>query len=304
MLGSRINRKDVYDLREVLFPATILIIGLIILNFVFGFIVSSVSNLDLVTSLFAAAPGGLSDMALIADDLGADSPKVALLQLIRVVGVISIYPPIMKYIHFRIKKNTGNAEEIVEQASYIIPEVKFYENIEDNEHYTKKNDKRNLLLTLGISAIGGILGIILNVPAGAMVFSMIAAAAFNITTGKGCFPRKFRFITQSATGALIGSRMTSADIVGLKEILLPALVLTIGMMCLTFIIGYSIYKFSKFDLITALLASTPGGLTEITMMAEDVGADAPKVAVLHLFRLVVVISAFPTILKYVCVIFK
>lgn len=306
MLGSRIKRKDVYDLREVLLPAIILIIGMIIINFSFGFLVSRISNLDLATALFAAAPGGLSDMALIADDLGADSPKVALLQLIRVVGVISIYPPIMKYIYSRMKKkNTGEARENevqVVSASFesVSPSI---EKVGDKDEEIKMQNRRNLGLTVGIAALGGIVGILLNIPAGAMVLSMIAAAAFNITSGRGYFPSNYRSVTQSATGALIGSRMTSADIFGIKDILLPAAVLTVGMLCLTFFIGYAIYKFSKFDLITALLASTPGGLTEITMMAEEVGADAPKVAVLHLFRLVTVISVFPIVLKYVCGIF-
>lgn len=40
--------------------------------------------------------GELTDMALVADELGADRAKVAAMQLIRVVGVIALYPPLIK----------------------------------------------------------------------------------------------------------------------------------------------------------------------------------------------------------------
>jgi uncharacterized membrane protein AbrB (regulator of aidB expression) len=40
----------------------------------------------------------MSDMTLIADELGADTPKVAVLQLVRVISVIALFPIIIKYI--------------------------------------------------------------------------------------------------------------------------------------------------------------------------------------------------------------
>ena len=54
--------------------------------------------MDPVTALFACAPGGLTDMALIAADLGADSSKVAAMQMMRLVSVIALYPTIIGWL--------------------------------------------------------------------------------------------------------------------------------------------------------------------------------------------------------------
>jgi uncharacterized membrane protein AbrB (regulator of aidB expression) len=49
-------------------------------------------------AFLASAPGGVSDMALIAKDLGGDSPKVAILQLARYVCVIAFFSALIKFI--------------------------------------------------------------------------------------------------------------------------------------------------------------------------------------------------------------
>lgn len=42
--------------------------------------------------MFASAPGGATDMALIASDLGADLTKIALIQSFRAIFVVSVMP--------------------------------------------------------------------------------------------------------------------------------------------------------------------------------------------------------------------
>jgi membrane AbrB-like protein len=260
-------------------------------------------------------------MALIADDLGADSPKVALLQLLRVIVILSVFPTLFKHICFftpnkKIKEtknrtsdqgsNGLNSEQPLVQADIKTDEDRESSNTEEiqqetsNEYEIGKHKGVNLFFTLCIASLGGMIGITFNIPAGAMIISMVAVVVFNLSCKKAYFPGSLRIITQAATGALIGSRMTRTDLLGLDDIIIPAIVMIFGMLLLTLIIGYAIHKLCKFDLVTALLASTPGGLQEISIIAEDFGADAPKVAVLHLFRLVTVISLFPILLRYVC----
>ena len=47
------------------------------LNLAVGFFIWRVTDLDLLTSLFCAAPGGMTDTPLIALDMGADASMVA-----------------------------------------------------------------------------------------------------------------------------------------------------------------------------------------------------------------------------------
>jgi uncharacterized membrane protein AbrB (regulator of aidB expression) len=46
-----------------------------------------------------------------------------------------------------------------------------------------------------------------------------------------------------------------------------------------------------------MLASIPGGAQEMSLLAEDLGADVPKVTLLQTFRYVSVIVVFPTMLS-------
>jgi hypothetical protein len=48
--------------------------------------------------MLAASAGGMTDMGLIAEEMGANSTQVVVLQLSRVISVICLYPPIIKMI--------------------------------------------------------------------------------------------------------------------------------------------------------------------------------------------------------------
>ncbi len=50
------------------------------------------------------------------------------------------------------------------------------------------------------------------------------------------------------------------------------------------------------DFVTCLLVSTPGGVTEMSFIADDFGANVPKVLALYTLRIFVVIGFFPKML--------
>ena len=52
-------------------------------------------------SMLAATPAGASDMALISADLGVQSPDLIVLQVVRMLVVISVFPQIINLlVHF------------------------------------------------------------------------------------------------------------------------------------------------------------------------------------------------------------
>ena len=62
----------------------------------------------------------------------------------------------------------------------------------------------NIISTLLIAAAGGLIGIRLKIPAGALIGAMLAVAAFKIGTGKGELPITFRLGAQIVVGGMIG----------------------------------------------------------------------------------------------------
>ena len=90
--------KDIVSLKEITVPVIIVIIGFCLMNLILGVIIYKITNFSIQTSLFSAAPGGISDMAIIAEELDADTPKVAVMQFCRLVTVIAVYPILIKIV--------------------------------------------------------------------------------------------------------------------------------------------------------------------------------------------------------------
>ncbi|WP_051542066.1 AbrB family transcriptional regulator [Clostridium lundense] len=154
-----------------------------------------------------------------------------------------------------------------------------------------------IIYTLIIASIGGVLGIKLKIPAGALVGSMIAVAIYNIYGGKGAMPSNFKLGAQIVVGGMIGLNFTKESIYALKDIIFPAVILVIGLTLLSILLGFAIYKLTGLDLVTALFSSAPGGITDMTLISEAYGADISKVALLHLMRLLSVITILPFLIK-------
>lgn len=289
-IGAGIKLKDVIDLKKMIKPAMIMVPSMIILDIIIGLIMYKTTDLDLVTSLFACAPGGIVDMSLISSDLGADSSKVALLQMIRLSTVLIIFPSMIKLISSRsiIKKEFDQNEQ---------DEMNDDENIKVIQ--SKKEKYKNLGITSIIALISGWIGYNLKIPAGAMTFSMLTVGALNIFSGKGYMPLNIRRLTQVFAGILIGERMTYRDIVALKTIIIPAFILIAGIIVVNLCIGIFISKFTGLEMINSLLASAPGGMSDMALIAKDLGGDAPKVTVLQLVRYICVIAFYPIIVKLI-----
>ncbi|KZL90928.1 AbrB family transcriptional regulator [Clostridium magnum] len=297
-IGASIKRKDVLDMKLIIKPAILMVASMITLDLFMGYIMFKVTGIDLITALFATAPAGIVDMSLISDDFGADTSKVVVLHLVRLVSVLIIFPPMMKYIANSFKNQDKN---VLENTASSTDET----NIAQKSHKALKNKSTlkeksiNLLSTTVLALAAGLIGYIIKVPAGTMTFSMAAVGAFNVIFDKGFMPLNLRRLTQMFAGALIGSRVTYANIVELKGILIPACILLIGIIAVNLFIGFLINKTSSLELITSLLASAPGGLSDMALIAKELGGDAPKIAILHTVRVITVIGIFPILIKIV-----
>ena len=83
--------------------ALVMVVLMIAFSFVLSFIMSHFLGIDYMTSFFATAPGGIMDISLIAYDFKANTSQVALLQLIRLISVISFVPFLQKNVMKEVK---------------------------------------------------------------------------------------------------------------------------------------------------------------------------------------------------------
>ena len=71
-IGCLVTTEDLRHLPRVIRPYLAVMSTFLALNLAVGFFIWRVTDLDLLTSLFCAAPGGMTDTPLIALDMGAD----------------------------------------------------------------------------------------------------------------------------------------------------------------------------------------------------------------------------------------
>lgn len=287
LVGSRIKRKDLHGMLQLIAPGIILIIGMLTMNILFGLLLYHFTNLDAFTAFYGAAPGGMQDMGLIAQDFGADPVIVSVIQLVRLVFILTCFPFFYRKVNQPTKNESDN--ECYKDA----PSQKVQLDI-----ITSKKDKTiRLILTVALAILGGLAFKAIGVPGGALTGAMLLVIAFGIITEKSYFPANLKGTIQIFAGAYIGSQVQLSSLTTMRELLVPLFLLCIGIMIVTYVVAFIMSKVSKLDMVSCMLMSTPGGLSEMTLLADEFGCNVPKVVVIHTLRVMVVISLFPTILE-------
>lgn len=300
-IGSKIKRKDILDLKKLVIPAVILVISMVTLNLFFGTLMSTIGGLDIATGLFACSPGGTSDMAIIADEMGADSLYVVALQLCRLLFIFLMIPPVLR-LHLKKKNITADVNDERDEEMRLasphpaagantVPEVKA------KGHLTGKQKTIRFLTTVAVGCAAGYLFNRLGIKAGALVGAMVGVAVLNVLGNFAYFPKVLNPPLRFVSGAYVGQQMTLQSVVTLSMLGIPVLLMCLNVLVFSFIVPYIIHRFSKLDLATCMLASVPGGTQEMSMLAEDLGADVPKVTLLQTLRHVSVIMIFPALLS-------
>lgn len=154
------------------------------------------------------------------------------------------------------------------------------------------------IITLMIGIIGAMIARKLKIPSGAMVGALFIVAFFNVSTGLASMPPEVKIFTQIIAGLFIGSTVKRKDVIALKSMVFPAVSTVLVMICFSMSIGFVIFKITPFNLVTAMLASAPGGIVDMSLVAYDMGAEMSAVSMLQLVRLVSVIGFFPSLVSH------
>jgi membrane AbrB-like protein len=95
--GARIQLKNLQNWRKVL-PYTMLgVIGLLLCSLGIGFVLMHFTHISLVTAFLSTAPGGMAEMGLTAMLLNADLSVIIAFQLFRLLFILMVLPPILKW---------------------------------------------------------------------------------------------------------------------------------------------------------------------------------------------------------------
>ncbi len=104
-------------------------------------------------------------------------------------------------------------------------------------------------------------------------------------------------LVQILLGLFIGSKVTRETVADLKNLVRPALIVAAWALLLVFVFGPILGRVSALDSVTAVLASSVGGLPEMMVLSMATGADVAAVAVVKLTRAIIIISIFPVLFR-------
>ena len=282
IIGSRLRRKNLQKLYLLKIPILFLLGSMLIYNFIFGLLVYSLSDLDIATSMLAIAPGGTSDLTIIAPELGGDATIIAMIHSCRILVIYTLIPIIMN--RYRIKnilENTSLTENKINIQNENKSNLKYYD----------------LIIPLLLAAIFGIIFSEIGIKAGMIIGAMCGSALFSYFRREFSIPPLFTKIVRIFAGTFVGVKFTKEIFAAASKLFLPIVIMIIGLIVLMNVTPRIIRKVSKIPYIACLLASAPGGLQEMTLIADDYDKEyVSSVAILQTLRLVFLLITSPIII--------
>jgi uncharacterized protein len=287
-LGQRLNRSVLTIFQDNWLMITIMLLLSIVFSLLSGFFLWKFSNLDMLTSFFATTPGGLSSIPSIAEEVGANTGVVSIIQVMRIFLVILTIPVAM---------------------SLWIGKTK---NLEDNMTISNNLTKFGIepfivtLMFILIACFGYYVGRRMKLPAPWLIGSMISIAAVkgfgSVIIGYDLiawWPQSLMIISQVFIGASIGSRFNKAMFKGLPKTLMISSLSTLGLIVSMFLCANIVSIITDINLLTASLAFAPGGIAEMTTTALVLNGDATLVVTVQVLRIIVVFILLPPLFRFI-----
>lgn len=287
-LGKKINLSVLQVFHDNWMTITIMLLLSVFFSLLSGLILWKFSKTDLLTSFFATAPGGIATMPGIADEVGANTAVVSIIQTMRVFLVVMTIP---------IIASTWLVSSLNQSVVQKIPETI------GNSPFIISSLLGTLLLVFAALA-GYKVGTWLKIPAPWLVGGMIGVAVvqsvFSVANGYDVvswWPHSLLIIAQLLIATSVGSRMKKSMFIGLKKTVAVAFFSTLGLILAMFICAYIVSKLTGITLITSVLAFAPGGVAEMATTSVVLHADSTFVVAVQVLRIVAVILLLPPLFR-------
>ncbi len=240
-----------------------------------GWLLVRFSSLPGPTGAWGSSPGGASAMVAMSGEFGADVRLVAFMQYLRVLFVAAAAAMVA---HLSMGDQTGAAAAVV-----WFPPLGY-----------------RFAATVAIAIAGAWLGRKLHIPAGALLIPMLVGATLHVTgTLSMEVPQWLLALAYAFIGWTVGLRFTPA-IVMLALKTLPQMVASIiGLILLCGFMAWILTLLLPVDLLTAYLATSPGGLDTVAIIAAGSHADIGFVMAMQSLRLFSILLLGPAMARFI-----
>jgi hypothetical protein len=239
-----------------------------------GWVLARFSSIAPETAAWGSSPGGASAMTAMSIDYGADARIVAFMQYLRVTIVVLSASAVA-----RVLLPRGGAHPALAATGF---------------------DPLAVLETIAVAAVGWWGATRLKIPAGGLLGPMVLGAVLH---GTGIvrlqLPAPLLDAAYLTIGLTIGLLYTRATVRYVVRVLPQLLASTLVLLALCALSGALLVATLHVDALTAYLATTPGGLDSVTVIALGSGANVPLVLAVQTLRIFVVILSGPAVAKLI-----
>lgn len=268
---------EIFQAMALIWPTVLVFVLMtLLIACLVGWLVGSLTSIDGEVAIWGFLPGMAGAVIAMSHDRGLDSRMVAFIQILRLILVILI----MSLVSWALVGGTPMAAPRGGTAP-LWP---------------------GLPMTLLIAACGPLVGRYAPmIPAGATLVPLLLAGALQGSgTAELALPGWLLICGYFVLGAQVGLRFTPEIIRhGIRA--LPTLILAVlGVMALCALSGLVLSMMLGLDILTGVLATVPGSIDSIALLAITGHADVSFVMTMQVARLFAVVLAGPFLARLLC----
>jgi len=234
---------------------------------------------SVVTSYFAAAPGGINEMVMIGGGLGGDERTIALVHSLRILFVVFCVP-----ICFHLLGGT-------------YPDTSQHQS--SNEWLAFANNWPETAVLLACMVLGKPLGSLIRLPAPPLIGPMVLSAIVHLLGWTSLHPPAVLIaIAQVVVGSALGARFRGIAASTLLRLSGVAMVSSLLMILLAMLGAWIVGQATGLPFILLLLSFVPGGVAEMSLVSLALGMDVAFVASHHMVRIALVIALAPPLFRW------
>ncbi|WP_082988410.1 AbrB family transcriptional regulator [Bordetella bronchialis] len=228
------------------------------------------AGIDRVTAFFCSVPGGAAEMCLLAHRYGGAATPIAVAQMLRVVLLVIVLPAVLTW------SADGGKSPVLPLAG------------------TGTVDMPALAGLLIVSGIATLLMARAGMRSAWLLVPLAVGIAATLSGWTAsAMPGPLASLAQVFIGTQLGAAFRRKDLLAVRRAL-PAIVLNVAILaggCAG--VAMALAAMSGAHPHSLVLATSPGGVTEMCLTARALGLEVPLIVGFHVCRVFVVLAATP-----------
>ncbi|WP_169568593.1 AbrB family transcriptional regulator [Sneathiella limimaris] len=275
MLGTSFSPETLGHLSAWTSSLTLLAVNVIVCMSLVYWYFRYIGKFDRVTAFFSSAPGGFNVMYEIGEEKGGDGRSIALIHATRILLLVMTVPLFFRYAtDIGSTNGSTNSIELFGIAGHATGYI--------------------LMVVAGIS--GYFLGGLLKLPAHHLLGPMLFSGILSITGLIDVMPPMILiYLAQLVIGTAIGLRFLGTTLTEIRKIIMLSIGSTTLMIGLATFFALVSSDYTHVSVAGLVLALSPGGLAEMSLVALALGIDVAFVSIMHVVRIAAIITIIPVI---------